>query len=74
MQQSLSLAHTLSSLTKVLSPLVPALQPYEPAIEGIGLILKSVKTGGALVRAENEYRVITVAMSREPGVDRDMPR
>jgi hypothetical protein len=64
LHQGLSLANTMSSLTKALSPVIPALQPYQGAIEGIGLILKLVKTGGELVRGEDEYRVLQLTMRR----------
>ncbi len=62
--QSLSMANTLSSLTRVLSPMIPALQSYQPAIEGIGLILKCVKAGSELAKTEDEYRLLQVTMRR----------
>ena len=56
--QAVSVASTLSSLTDLISPLVPALKPYQPAVQGIGLILKVIKSGSELMKAEGDYRVV----------------
>ncbi len=56
--QALSVANTVSSLTDLLLPLVPALKPYQPALQGVGLILKVVRSGTEAMKAESEYRVV----------------
>ena len=62
--QALAVANAMSSVTDLLSPLFPVLKPYEPAIQGVGLILKVVKSGTELVKAEDDYCVVQMRVTK----------